>query len=300
MEVAFHTQATRSLRDTIKDLAVDCDSISIAVAYLSAEGLDEIRPYFGGADVKVVCGVHGCISDLWALRNLVCSTDLRLKGHVFIGQSLFHSKLYVFKNAGEEVTLLVGSPNFTIGGLRTNEEIFVEIRGKDSVQPIREALDYFDKLWTQKSISVESYLSQHPEYEVKASTQESLTPKQERVLKTLTTIAQRGSSFTFRNNVIQTVYRHGRQTIPTKYNDMIDDLLSVELGHSVSFDIELPDGSVVDGKIRYGHSSWGFYYELGVRAHNNVSKLKKLISPDDILEYHVDILQRTARIGRVS
>jgi hypothetical protein len=64
VEVTFYTQSSRSLWDIVKALAVDSSSISIAVAYLSAEGLEEVRPYFQNIDVRIVCGVHGCISDL--------------------------------------------------------------------------------------------------------------------------------------------------------------------------------------------------------------------------------------------
>ena len=170
MEVAFFTQGTRSLSDAIKDLIKHNGSINIAVAYLSSEAIAEIRPSLRDITVKILCGVHGCISDLWALRDLIRCPDLHVEGRVFIGQSLFHSKLYIFKGAEEEVTLLIGSPNFTIGGLKTNEEIYVEIIGKESVRAIQDAVIYFNKLWTQESIHVGDYLRQNPEYKVEFPT----------------------------------------------------------------------------------------------------------------------------------
>jgi hypothetical protein len=92
--------------DSIQNLAADSDSISIAVAYLSAGGLEAIRPHFRNIRVRIVCGVHGCISDLWALKDLVCCADLQMEGHVFTAQNLFHPKLYIFNNTGAERTLL--------------------------------------------------------------------------------------------------------------------------------------------------------------------------------------------------
>ncbi|OGP72021.1 MAG: hypothetical protein A2Z73_03160 [Deltaproteobacteria bacterium RBG_13_60_28] len=298
MEINFFTQATKSLSDAIKNLIKQSGSISIAVAYLSSEAIEEIRPFLGNITVKILCGVHGCISDLWALSNLIRWPDLHVEGRVFIGQSLFHSKLYIFKGGGEEVTLLIGSPNFTIGGLKTNEEIYVEIIGKESVQAIQDAVSYFNNLWIQESIPVESYLILHPEYKVEFAVHEHITPKQDKVLSSLRALSQREASFTFRNKVIDTLYNHGRQTIPIKYNKLIDDFSLIKIGHSISFNIMLPDRTTVDGKIRYGYSSWGPYYELGVRK-PNVSKLQNLISKDDVLEYHIDILQRIIRIKRV-
>lgn len=297
MEVTFYTQSSRALGDIVKELAADSSSIRIAVAYLSADGLEEVRSYFQGIDVRIVCGVHGCISDLWALKDLVFRPELQVQGHVFIGQNLFHPKLYIFNSVSEGMTVLIGSPNFTVGGLKTNEEVYVGIRGQESAQPIRDAVNYFNNLWTQSSISVESYLLQHPEYKVKVPIHESLTPEQDKVLSSLKASTPHETSFTFKNRVIATLYKYGRQTIPKKYNNLIDYFDLIKLYDSMPVKIILPDGSTVDGQIRYSRSSWGNYYEIGVLT-PNVSKLQKLISEDDMLEYYVDIVQRFVSIKR--
>jgi HKD family nuclease len=102
MEVSFYSQSSRSLLDSIQNLAADSDSISIAVAYLSKGGLKAIHDYFSGIPVRIICGVHGCISDLWALKDLVCCADFQTEGHVFIEQNLFHPKLYIFNSVSEK------------------------------------------------------------------------------------------------------------------------------------------------------------------------------------------------------
>jgi HKD family nuclease len=242
VEVTFYTQSSRSLWNIVKELAADSDSISIAVAYLSAEGLEEVRPYFQDIDVRIVCGVHGCISDLWALKDLVCRPDLQVEGHVFIGQNLFHPKLYIFNSVGEGITLLIGSPNFTVGGLKTNEEVYVGIRGQESAQPIRDAVNYFNNLWTQRSIPVESYLLQHPEYKVKVPIHESLTPEQDNVLSSLKPFTPHETSFTFENEVNPTLSKDGRQTIHKKHNKFIGSFDLMYPGKSTPFKIVLPDG----------------------------------------------------------
>ncbi|AFZ17080.1 restriction endonuclease PLD domain-containing protein [Allocoleopsis franciscana] len=299
MEVTFYTQSSRALGDIVKELAADSSSIRIAVAYLSADGLEEVRPYCQDIDVRIVCGVHGCISDLWALKDLVCRPDLQVQGHVFSGQNLFHPKLYIFNGVSEGMTALIGSPNFTFGGLKTNEEVYVGIRGQESAQPIRDAVNYFNNLWTQRSISVESYLLQHPEYKVKVPIHESLTPEQDKVLSSLKAVVQRETCFTFENEAIPTLFKEGRQTIPKKYNNSIASCNLMEPRQSTLFEIVLPDGSTVDGKIRYGNNNWGDYYEILVGDKDNRSKLNKLISENDMLEYYVDIVQRIVSIRRV-
>jgi HKD family nuclease len=299
MEVTFYTQSSRALGDIVKELAADSSSIRIAVAYLSADGLEEVRSYFQGIDVRIVCGVHGCISDLWALKDLVCHPNLQVEGNVFIGQNLFHPKLYIFNSVGEGMTVLIGSPNFTVGGLKTNEEVYVGIRGQESAQPIRDAVNYFNNLWTQRSISVESYLSQNPEYKVKFPIHESLTPEQDKVLSSLKAFPPHETSFTFKNRAIPTLFKEGRQTIRKKDNKLIQRFDLMELGQSTPFKIVLPDGSTVDGNLRYGHNNWGDYYEILVGDKDNRSKLNKLIREDDMLEYYVDIVQRIVSIRRV-
>lgn len=266
MEIAFYSQKTKSLSDAIKHLAVHSDSISIAVAYLSSGAIEEMRPYFTGKTVQILCGIHGCISDLRELSNLVESSDFDLKGRVFIGQSLFHSKLYIFKSPSDGTTLLIGSPNFTIGGLKTNEEIYIQVRDNETVQAITDAISYFDKLWNQESVPVSIYLSQHPDYQMASPVHEQLTPRQETILRSLTELAQRQTSFTFKNRVIGTLYRYGRQTIPVEFNELIDRFHLIGIGSSIPFEVVLPDGTTEAGKIRYGHSSWGYYYELGLRS----------------------------------
>jgi hypothetical protein len=221
-----------------------------------------------------------------------------VEGHVFIEQNLFHPKLYIFKSVGEGVTLLIGSPNFTVGGLKTNEEVYVGIRGQESAQPIQDAVNYFNNVWTQRSISVESYLLQHPEYKVKAPSHERLTPEQDKVLRSLKVFMPHVSSFTFENRVIPTLSKKEQQTIPTEYNKLIDAFDLIEPGHSMPFKIVIPDGSTVDGKIRYHcrRDSGRCYYEIGVSGKHNIRKLKQLISEDDMLEYSVDIVQKIVSI----
>lgn len=296
MEVTFYTQSSRALGDIVKELAADSSSIRIAVAYLSADGLEEVRSYFQGIDVRIVCGVHGCISDLWALKDLVCRPDLQVQGHVFIGQNLFHPKLYIFNSVSEGMTVLIGSPNFTVGGLKTNEEVYVGIRGQESAQPIRDAVNYFNNLWTQRSISVESYLLQHPEYKVKVPIHESLTPEQDKVLSSLKAFTPHETDFTFKNRAIPTLFKAGRQTVPKESNKLIGSWNLMEPRQSTPFKIVLPDGSAVDGKIRYGNNNWGDYYEILVGDKDNRSKLNKLVTEDDMLEYYVDLVQRIVSI----
>lgn len=179
MEVTFYTQSSRALGDIVKELAADSSSIRIAVAYLSADGLEEVRSYFQ---------VH-----------------------------------------------------------------------------------------------------------------ESLTPEQEKVLTSLNAVVQRETSFTFKNEVNPTLSKEGRQTIHKKHNNnFISSCNLMKPGQTTPFKIVLPNGSTVDGKIRYGHNNWGDYYEIIVGDKDNRSQLNKLISEDDMLEYYVDIVQRSVSISITS
>ncbi|MCI0615129.1 hypothetical protein L0244_19230, partial [bacterium] len=63
-----------------------------------------------------------------------------------------------------KINAFCGSANCTGQGLSGNEEALIELRGNQNDSPIADVIDYFDVLWSQRSVSVTEYLKAHPDY----------------------------------------------------------------------------------------------------------------------------------------
>jgi len=164
MKTRFLTQPNIEFAKTVKEHLSNHEVALIAMAYITEDGIKEIeKELLQKHSVKIICGVHGCISDLPALENLVYRSNKIIDVRVFLGTNVFHPKLYVFQK-NDSTALLVGSSNLTGSGLHSNEEAIVEIVGPLSSRPTIDAIAYFDSLWNTNSVSVEKYLLEHPNY----------------------------------------------------------------------------------------------------------------------------------------
>ncbi len=164
METRLLTQPQIAFAKAIREHLSNHDTASIATAYITEDGIKTIeKELLQKHSVKILCGVHGCISDLSALKKIVSQSNNKIAGRVFLGTNVFHPKLYLFQNQDSAV-LLVGSSNLTGSGLQNNEEVIVESIGSLSSQPIVDAIAYFENLWDTNSVSVDKYLQEHPNY----------------------------------------------------------------------------------------------------------------------------------------
>lgn len=266
METRFLTQPKMAFAKTIKEHLSNHEIALIAVAYITGDGIRALEKELLQKDsVKILCGVHGCISDLSALNNLVLQSNNRVAGRVFLGASVFHPKLYLFQNE-DIATLLVGSSNLTGSGLQSNEEVFLESIGPLSSTPIIDAIAYFDNLWVTNSVAVGKYLQEHPNYTVRQNQNDNLTLEQKQKLDLLKKeVISRGAKpeaieFTFKINrsFLSSLYYHPI-TIPTSYNQLMKKYVQ---STSRNATIITPNDKRINGRIHHSTSSWDHYYQI--------------------------------------
>lgn len=299
MEIKFYTQPKTATNEIINKLFETNDDISIAVAYLSAEGLKEIEQnVVFNKNVRILCGIHGCISDLDALKNLVHRSYHKIEGHVFIGTELFHPKIYIFKN-DDEVSLIVGSPNLTAGGLKNNEESFVLIKGYIADLEMKSAKNYFEDLWCKRSISVDYYLSQHPEYSKKELHQNKLTNTQVKIIKNLEPIIRENNILKFQKKVKKELKNNGRVTIPKRFDQILNNLNYCPKGESRKILVISPDGSKYPGTFFHSHNNKQktyFYYQFYLSKASDKEKLKEYINESSFLNFEFNLLNHNIHI----
>jgi len=163
METRFNTQPYVKISEIFRENIAASNQVLIASAYLTADGLRQLGIPSEDRVTKIICGVHGCVSDLHALQKFVNSNEDCFRANVFVGANVFHPKLYLFIN-DHNINAFCGSANCTGQGLSENEEALIELRGNQNDSPITDVIDYFDILWTQHSVSVTEYLKAHPDY----------------------------------------------------------------------------------------------------------------------------------------
>lgn len=297
METRFLTQPNTEFARILKEHLINHEVVLIAIAYITKDGIKEIeKELMQKRSVKIVCGVHGCISDLPALKNLVSRSNKLIDGRVFLGTNVFHPKLYVFQNK-DSTALLVGSSNLTASGLHSNEEAIVEIIGSSSSQPIVDAITYFESLWNTNSVSVEKYLHEYPNYSVRHSQNDNLTSEQKQNLDLIKNKLFFSSTVVFKKRVNKTLFNEGKQTVPTRFNSLIDSYNILSLKRSILFDIILPNGETVPGRMYYGANNT-YYYQFKISGSKHIAKLKNQISINDVLEHKIDISSKMVRINQ--
>lgn len=298
MKIEFLNQPDLSFSEIIKEALINYNVVSIATAYLTESGLQLFKQQFQTKSIKILCGIHGCISDLNALKTFSLSTN-KFQGHVFKGTNIFHPKLYIFQNENT-AEMLVGSSNFTGAGLNRNEEALVRIIGSPSISPILNAIEYFNNLWNNNSVSVEKYLLENPNYKLRVNLNENILPEQIKILEKLKENVKTNFSFSFKNKVNKiSLLRDGKQTIHTEFNPKIDKFGLCKLHKAVPFKIILPDNSDVAGQIYYyKRKKKGSYYQLKLSGSYNIGKLRSLVKIEDYLHYQIDMESKTIKISK--
>jgi HKD family nuclease len=298
MKIRFLTQPAMAFGKTIKEHLNNHEIAFIATAYLTEDGIKAIeQELLNKNTIKILCGVHGCISDLSALNKLISKSNDKISGRVFLGSNVFHPKLFLFQSRAT-ATLLVGSSNLTGSGLQSNEEVLMECVGALSSQPIVDALAYFNNLWDTNSTSVDKYLLAHPDYSVRRSQNNNLTEEQKQKLNLLKKEVVSASEIIFKIAVNKSLLRVGRQTVPTEYNAIINKSALCSLNESVQFEITLPDGQSVPGRMYHGINNSDYYYQFGISGAENIKKLKDQIALHTTLEYNIGLSKRLISIKR--
>lgn len=153
MQVHLIENSRRIVRDALEEVFADAHSARIAVAYARNSGLEQCaglrRLLTQGGDVRFLAGVDFQLTDLGMLDRLGREAGLKARVYwltAFQARKNFHPKMYLAV-AGTEVRALVGSSNFTGGGLKSNVEANLLVRGSVDDPPAQELLRFHDELW---------------------------------------------------------------------------------------------------------------------------------------------------------
>lgn len=292
MNCTFHHQSETSLISVLNRISKDYSNICIAVAYLTKDGLEKIEPHLIlKQNVKLICGIHGSISDLFALNSLVKKSN-KIEGHVFIGKEIFHSKIYIFIE-NESSCIIVGSPNLTIGGFERNEETFVEITGSLNEQPIHNIISYFENLWEKYSAPVGYYLERHKDYKVNLNENENLSSRQIDILKEYQKILDRKHLLKFDKKIGQEIYKNGRVTIPKKFDEILDDLNYCPLGSSRTIKVYSNLSEKLIGRFYQSWNNSTSYYQFYLTNNSDKKKFREFVEGESYLNFSFNLINHT-------
>ena len=146
---------TRYGRD-VPELVGESGDISLAVAYVTNDGLRSIRAHLlerlaEGRKVRVLLDLQSGTTDpsaVWDLRA-IADEFAALQLRTFVpdkDQGIIHSKLYI-AHSEWTVTFLTGSANLTGAALSRNREHGVRVHGASDDADVRQALAAFEEFW---------------------------------------------------------------------------------------------------------------------------------------------------------
>ena len=150
---------TANQLEHLRDLLRSGGDISIAVAYLTRSGLEQIRKELSetmskGHEVRMVVDLSSGITEPDTLRKMVgwCrNNETKFRFRAFFstrGQAIFHGKVYIAHSRNKEfITFLTGSYNLTQAALTHNLEhgLLVKCNWHDDVG--QQTLIEFKKIW---------------------------------------------------------------------------------------------------------------------------------------------------------
>ena len=140
----------------VPELVGESGDISLAVAYVTTDGLRSIRSRLlerlaEGRRVRVLLDLQSGSTDpsaVWDLRAIADEFGaLQLKTFVpDKDQGIIHSKLYI-AHSERTVTFLTGSANLTGAALSRNREHGLRVHGASDEAGVRQALAAFEEFW---------------------------------------------------------------------------------------------------------------------------------------------------------
>lgn len=299
MEIEFFYQSSeRTFNEMLRASFRESKRISIAIAYISGEGLEKAKSYTQDShSIRIVCGIHGCISDLKALNDFSQKFN-QAEGNVFLGTELFHPKLYIFQDDDNAIAW-IGSANLTRGGLINNEETLIRLKGNSSDIPIASMIRYFDNLWETRSVPVDYYLNKHPDYLVKKLNHE-LTKAQSEIVESYEPLfSLKDQVLTFKKNVRQEIYNNGKVTIPKSFDEILDSLRYCSLGESRIINLILPNGYKIKARFYHSRNNTTSYYQFYILEQSNKTKFKEHVELGSILEFKFNLINHNVRVKQV-
>lgn len=155
MHVRIIDNGTTALGDILGPLIQNATDVKMAVAFASRDGIELLRPSLdlaldNEARIEFLVGLDmhstspDALQDLFALS---AETENAALYCYFSGNpgTVYHPKIYLAR-AHEESSVIVGSSNLTRGGLKTNVEANVVLKGAFLDETIASAYEVYDRL----------------------------------------------------------------------------------------------------------------------------------------------------------
>jgi len=153
MELRLVDNSQKVVRDALDDVFEGATTGKVAVAYARDGGLDEasglMRFVEGGGNLHFLAGVDFQVTDLKTLERLSRGRAVETRVYwrpAFEPKRNFHPKIYLAQK-GDEIRALVGSSNFTAGGMTTNVEANLFFRAHTKEAPAQDLLRFHEELW---------------------------------------------------------------------------------------------------------------------------------------------------------
>ena len=149
--LALIDNCTIRFSDVLAKLFLSAQSADIHVAYLRSSGVKLLEPelqYFLRKDhtLRVLAGGDFGLTEPEALRQLQeWGAQVRLYASADVAG--FHPKSYRFHRADGRVALIVGSSNFSRGGLADNVELNLMLQLDQAHPVVQQAVAIFERLW---------------------------------------------------------------------------------------------------------------------------------------------------------
>lgn len=147
---------TAKYKDDLSELVGIGDDLSFAVAYVTQDGLELIRPQLiqlleQGRNVRILLDLQSGNTDPSAVWDILAIVERFNTLHVktFVpgkDEGIIHSKLYI-AHSDKAVTFMTGSANLTGAALNKNQEHGVRVHGAGTEAETSETLAVFQKFW---------------------------------------------------------------------------------------------------------------------------------------------------------
>ena len=128
---------------------------SIAVAFITSPGIDEIRPQLhrkleSGSSIRMLIDLQEAATDpsaIWDLVALASDYRQQLQLRAYVPDSgILHAKVYIGVT-DQETTVVTGSANLSRAAFRENEEHGARITGLESEGLLSDTVAWFNGLW---------------------------------------------------------------------------------------------------------------------------------------------------------
>lgn len=154
MDVTFIDNRERSLASEVEDSLESAKGAHIAVAFARESAEEDLQKplqkyVLSGKRMRFLAGTDFHLTQLELLERLSNPPNAMCKAYVLPSErqrEFFHPKLYHFER-DESVTAIVGSSNFSRGGLSRNTEANIKIVGLKSEPVLKNISHFFNRYW---------------------------------------------------------------------------------------------------------------------------------------------------------